>query len=48
MENEVKIGIIHRRVIETQIITTKRVLKNDYSRRLEDIIDIVITNKKKF
>jgi len=45
--NEIKTGIIHRKVIETQVITTKRVLKNAYTIRLEDIIDIVITNKKR-
>ncbi len=46
-KNEVKTGIIHRRVIETQIVTTQRVIKNNYTIRLEDIIDIVITNQQR-
>lgn len=46
-KNEVKTGIINRRVIETQIVTTQRVIKNNYTIRLEDIIDIVVTNQQR-
>jgi hypothetical protein len=41
--NEVKTGIINRKTVETQAITTQRVLKNDYSIRLEDIADTAET-----
>jgi hypothetical protein len=46
-KNEVKAGIINRRVTETQIVTTQRVMKNNYTIRLEDIIDIVATNQQR-
>jgi hypothetical protein len=44
-KNEVKTGIIHRKVVETQVITNFHVMQNTTSIPLSEIDDIVIMNQ---
>ena len=43
--NDVTTGIIHRKVVETQIITNMRVMRNDRSIALSDLDDIIVMNQ---
>ena len=44
-QNNVMTGIIHRKVVETQVITNFHVVQNSRSIPLSDIDDIVIMNQ---
>lgn len=43
--NDVMTGIIHRKVVETQIITNRRVLQANQSVGLTDLDDIIVMNQ---